>query len=523
MKQTHTHAPPPCAPYAVEMQNITKRFPGVVANEKVSLRVKHGEIHAILGENGAGKSTLMSMLFGLYEPDGGSIRIRGQKSLIHNPNDATKHGIGMVHQHFHLVQNFTVFENIILGVEKNNMFGVFEKKRTYAEIAAMSNAVGLKVNLDARIDSISVSMQQRVEILKMLYRKSDILIFDEPTAVLTPQEIDDLLAIMQLLAREGKSIIFITHKLKEILAVAHSCTVLRKGVSIGTVDVSKTSTKELAHMMIGRAVNVSIGKEPAHAQGVELELQDICFTDDRGVEKLRRCNIRLCAGEILGIAGIEGNGQHEMSDIIIGLRAPTRGRVLLNGLDITNMDIRRRMAHGLACIPEDRHKFGIVPHFMLGENIVLADYYKSPFSLHGMLQPQAIHEHTDTLIKNFDIRCAEGWRTDTASMSGGNQQKAIIAREIFRTPKVLVAVQPTRGLDIGAIEYVHERILAERNRGAAVLLISYDLDEILNLTDSIAVLSKGRITERVPTHKTNEKQLGLAMTSSASVSLLSAL
>ena len=515
MKANHAHTPP----YAVEMQNITKRFPGIVANDKVSLRVKHGEIHAILGENGAGKSTLMSMLFGLYEPDSGDIRIRGQKLLIRSPNDAAKYGIGMVHQHFHLVQNFTVFENIILGVEQNNLFGVFEKKRTYAEIAAMSSAAGLKVDLDARIDSISVSMQQRVEILKMLYRKSDILIFDEPTAVLTPQEIDDLLAIMKRLAGEGKSIIFITHKLKEILAAADSCTVLRKGVSIGTVAVNQTNAKELAHMMIGRAVNFAIGKTPAHAQGVQLELQDICFTDDRGVEKLRRCNIRLCAGEILGIAGIEGNGQHEMSDIIIGLRAPTRGRVLLNGRDITNMDIRHRMAHGLACIPEDRHKFGIVPHFTLGENIVLADYYKMPFSLHGMLQPQAIHEHADTLIENFDIRCAEGWRTDTASMSGGNQQKAIIAREIFRTPKVLLAVQPTRGLDVGAIEYVHERILAERDRGAAVLLISYDLDELLNLTDSIAVLSQGRITERVPTCETNERQLGLAMTSSAPVSL----
>ncbi len=507
------------SPYVVEMQGITKQFPGVVANDSVTLRVRQGEIHAILGENGAGKSTLMSLLFGLYEPDSGEIYIRGEKSRIRNPNDATRYGIGMVHQHFHLVENFSVFENIILGVEKNNVLGMFEKKQSYADISAMSNAVGLKVDLDARIDSIPVSMQQRVEILKMLYRKSDILIFDEPTAVLTPQEIEDLLAIMKRLVQEGKSIIFITHKLKEILAVADSCTVLRKGLSIGTVDVQDTSKEALAQMMVGRPVSFSLEKRPTHGEKVQLELANISFTNERGVEKLRNCNVTLYAGEILGIAGIEGNGQHELSDVIVGLLAPTQGSVILDGVDITGMDIRHRISHGLACIPEDRHKFGMVPHFMLGENIVLSDYYKVPFSRHGTLQPEAIHEHADTLIQNFDIRCGEGWLTDTASMSGGNQQKAIIAREIARIPKVLLAIQPTRGLDIGAIEYVHKRMLVERDRGAAVLLISYDLDELLKLTDSIAVLSKGQITERVATSETNERQLGLAMTSSVPMKL----
>lgn len=517
MKINQTDAP---SDYVVEMQNITKQFSGVCANDKVFLRVKNGEIHAILGENGAGKSTLMNLLFGLYKPDSGDIYIRGAQSLIRNPNDATKYGIGMVHQHFHLVENFTVFENIILGVEENNIVGMLEKKQSYVNIQAMSDSVKLKVDLDARVDSIPVSMQQRVEILKMLYRKSDILIFDEPTAVLTPQEIDDLLAIMKMLVKEGKSIIFITHKLREILAVADTCTVLRKGMSIDTVDVKDTTKEELAQMMIGRSVSFSIEKKPAHLQAPQFAFKEVSFTDEKGIEKLHNCNLTLYAGEILGIAGIEGNGQREMSDIIVGLLMPTGGRILLNGIDVTHMDIRSRIENGLACIPEDRHKFGIVPHFMLGENIILCDYYKAPFSRHGMLQSDAIRKHTNTLIENFDIRCGKGWMTDTASMSGGNQQKAIIAREISRSPKVLIAIQPTRGLDIGAIEYVHTRILAERDRGVAVLLISYDLDELLKLTDSVAVLSKGCITERVATRDTNEKQLGLAMTSSSPINLV---
>ncbi len=514
ISQTHNSSQ-----YAVEMKNVTKQFSGMIANDKVCLRVKEGEIHAILGENGAGKSTLMNLLFGLYKPDSGDIYIRGKKISIHNPNEATKCGIGMVHQHFHLVENFTVFENIILGVEQNSAFGMFEKKQSYANIQTMSDAVGMHVDLDARIDNIPVSMQQRVEILKILYRKSNILIFDEPTAVLTPQEIDDLLVIMKKLVKEGRSIIFITHKLKEILAIADTCTILRKGICINTVNVKNTNKEELAEMMIGHSVNFSIEKKPTLVQEVQLTLQEINFTNDKGIKKLQNCNLTLYAGEILGIAGIEGNGQHEISDIIVGLLTPTNGRILLNDTDITHMSIRNRIAHGLACIPEDRHKFGIIPHFMLQDNIILHDYYKKPFSQNGILQQDAIRKHANMLIENFDIRCSEGGMTNTTNMSGGNQQKAIIAREIYRNPKVLIAIQPTRGLDIGAIEYVHTRILTERDRGAAVLLISYDLDELLKITDTIAVLNKGQITKRIATIDTNEKQLGLAMTSSSPNSL----
>lgn len=533
-------------PAAVHMRGITKRFSGITANDSVELLVRRGEIHALLGENGAGKSTLMNVLFGLYEPDAGSIEIHGTETAIASPAAATKLGIGMVHQHFHLVQPFTVLENIMLGVEHCGLFGTVNTGRARAEVRRLCEDAHFEIDLDARIKDIPVSAQQRVEILKMLYRKADILIFDEPTAVLTPQEIDDLLLTMKGLAKRGKSIIFITHKLGEILSAADRCTVLRLGKNTGTLEVKDATKETLSELMVGRAINFAVNgpenfsenlpdnsaehssadKTPAaekdgtkppekpaqkHEATPVLELRDIRVTERGGITKLNRCTLTVHAGEILGLAGIEGNGQAELAEIITGMRLPAGGSLHLLGRDITRESVRGRIARGISCIPEDRLKYGLIPSFELKDTLILSDYYREPFSRRGLLRQPSIVSHADALIAEFDIRCGNGARSVSASLSGGNQQKAIIAREVFRKPSLLLAVQPTRGLDVGAIEYVHTRIIAEKKRGAAVLLISYDLDEIFALTDAVAVISRGVVTERIATKKANRRDIGLAM------------
>ena len=468
--------------YIIEMCNITKEFPGIIANDDVTLQLKKGEIHALLGENGAGKSTLMSVLFGMYQPEKGVIRKNGQEVQIKDPNDANRLGIGMVHQHFKLVHNFTVLENIILGVETTSR-GFLKMDKAREKVTALSERYGLRVDPDACISDITVGMQQRVEILKMLYRENEILIFDEPTAVLTPQEIDELMKIMKELVSEGKSILFITHKLNEIKAVADRCTVLRKGRYIGTVDVASTTKEEMSEMMVGRKV------------------------EDHVDYDVRR-------GDIVCIAGIDGNGQTELDYALTGLVEPEEGTVTLNGQDITHAPIRRRNAGGLGHIPEDRHRHGLVLDYNLAYNLVLQSYFEPEFCSRGFLKYGAIYEYADKLIGKFDIRSGQGARTITRSMSGGNQQKAIVAREIDRDPDVLIAVQPTRGLDVGAIEYIHGKLVEERDAGKAILLVSLELDEVMQLSDRILVIYEGRIVADLDPKTVTVQELGLYMAGS---------
>ena len=497
--------------YAIEMLGITKRFPGIVANDNITLQLKKGEIHALLGENGAGKSTLMSVLFGLYQPEEGEIRKDGKTVAIRNPNDANALGIGMVHQHFKLVEVFTVLDNIIMGVEPCK-HGFLQKKEARARVAALSEKYGLHVDPDAKIEDITVGMQQRTEILKMLYRDNEILIFDEPTAVLTPQEIDELMQILRNLAAEGKSILFITHKLNEIMAVADRCSVLRKGKYIGTVDIASTTQEELSRMMVGRDVNFHVEKRPSVPGEVVLDVQGMTVASR--VHKnnaVKNVSLQVRAGEIVCIAGIDGNGQTEFVHGLTGLEKLVSGRITLCGQDVTKAPIRRRSLLGMSHIPEDRHKHGLVLDYSLEDNIVLQRYFEKEFTRAGFLRRRNIRKYANQLIEQYDVRSGQGAVSVARSMSGGNQQKAIVAREIDKDPKLLVAVQPTRGLDVGAIEYIHQQIVAERDAGKAVLLVSLELDEVMDVSDRILVMYEGEIVGELDPKKTTPAELGLYM------------
>ncbi len=500
--------------YVIEMLNITKEFPGIKANDDITFRVKEGEIHALLGENGAGKSTLMSILFGLYQCEAGEIRVRGEKVQITGPSIANDLGIGMVHQHFKLVKSFTITENIILGMETVKSLGRLDTEVADKKIQSLSERYGLNVDPNARIEDISVGMEQRVEILKMLYRKADILIFDEPTAVLTPQEITELMKVMRALTKEGKSIILITHKLKEIKAVADRCTILRRGRYIDTVDVAQSTEKEMAQMMVGREVDFTVEKTPVDPQEKVLEVQSLGVRNSRGLVAVRQVSFDVYAGEIFCIAGIEGNGQSELIQAITGLRKVEAGQILYQGKNLVGRSIRECTEAGLGHIPEDRHKHGLILDFSLEDNLVLQSYYKRPFCQNGLLRFHEIRGYADFLIEEFDIRSSRGPVTSVRSMSGGNQQKAIIAREVERSPSLLIAAQPTRGLDVGAIEYIHKRLVRERDKGRAVLLMSLELDEVLGVADRIAVMYKGEIVGIVNADETSENALGLMMSGS---------
>ncbi len=498
--------------HAIEMLDITKVFPGVVANDQVTLRVRENEIHAILGENGAGKSTLMSVLFGLYDPDGGTIKVKGREVRIKDPNEATALGIGMVHQHFKLVRNYTVTENIILGMEPRKRDGTVDLLGAEKRVAELSERYCLSVDPHGKIESITVGMQQRVEILKILYRNADILIFDEPTAVLTPQEVDELMDILKRLKAEGKTIILITHKLKEIKEAAERCTVLRRGRYIGTVDVASTTEEELAEMMVGRAVKFRIDKEEARPGELVLSIEDLTVLSSKGYPAIKNLSLSVRAGEIVGLAGVDGNGQSELVAAITGLSHIQGGRILLEGRDISKDSIKDRILAGVGHVPEDRHKHGLVLDFRLDENIVLKSFDQQPYSSrHGILDFQAIAQKGRDLIEQFDIRASQGPATKAKNMSGGNQQKAIIAREIDLSPRLLVVAQPTRGLDVGAIEYIHRRIVAERDKGSAVLVVSFELDEIMNLCDRIAAISKGEIVGIADAATAEERSIGAMM------------
>ena len=497
--------------YVIEMLNITKEFPGIKANDDITLQLKKGEIHALLGENGAGKSTLMSVLFGLYQPEKGCIKKNGEVVKINNPNDANALNIGMVHQHFKLVECFSVLDNIILGVEPNTA-GFLKKKDAREKVVALSQKYGLQVDPDAMIEDISVGMQQRTEILKMLYRDNDILIFDEPTAVLTPQEIDELMDIMRGFKAEGKSILFITHKLAEIKAVADRCTVLRKGKYMGTVDVATTSVEEMSRLMVGRNVNFKVDKEDREPGEVVLEVENVTVPS-----KIHKNNavtdvsFNVRRGEIVCLAGIEGNGQTQFVHALTGLDSLSSGKITLCGHNITKAPIRQRSKDGMSHIPEDRHKHGLVLDYTLEENLVLQRYWQPEFQKNGFIKFGAVREYAERLIGEYDIRSGQGPITTARSMSGGNQQKAIVAREIDKGPELLVAVQPTRGLDVGAIEYIHKQIVAQRDQDKAVLLVSLELDEVMNLSDRILVMYEGEIVGEFDPKTVSVEELGLYM------------
>ena len=498
--------------FAIEMVNITKKFPGIIANDNVTLQLKQGEIHALLGENGAGKSTLMSVLFGLYQPEAGEIRKNGKVVKINNPNDANDLGIGMVHQHFKLVECFSVLDNIILGVEDTKC-GMLQRDKAREKVMALSEKYGLQINPEALIEDISVGMQQRTEILKMLYRDNEILIFDEPTAVLTPQEIEELLKIMKNLAAEGKSILFITHKLNEIMAVADRCSVLRKGKYIGTVNVADCSKDDLSRMMVGRDVEFAVQKVPATPTDVVLDVQNMTVSSKLSKKNaVNNVSFQVRAGEIVCIAGIDGNGQTELVYGISGLEPLAGGSVHLCGEDISNAPIRKRSLMGMSHVPEDRHKHGLVLDYSLEDNIVLQRYFEPEFTNKmGFLRRKNIRSYAERLIEQYDVRSGQGPITVTRAMSGGNQQKAIIAREIDKDPKLLIAVQPTRGLDVGAIEYIHKQIVAQRDAGKAVLLVSLELDEVMTVSDRILVMYEGELVGELDPKTTTVEELGLYM------------
>ena len=493
------------------MRHITKTFPGIKANDDITLQLRKGEIHALLGENGAGKSTLMSVLFGLYQPDEGEIYKDGKKVLIKNPNDANDLGIGMVHQHFKLVEVFSVLDNIILGAEDTHL-GVLKKKDARKKVMALSERYGLRVDPDALIEDISVGMQQRVEILKMLYRDNEILIFDEPTAVLTPQEIDELMEIMRNFAKEGKSILFITHKLNEIMAVSDRVTVLRKGKYMGTVNTAETNPAELSRMMVGRDVSFTVNKKEAEIGNVVLQVRNVTVPGrHHKKDAVKDVSFDVRAGEIVCLAGIEGNGQTEFVAALSGLEKMSGGTITLSGKDITHFSIRDRAKAGLSHIPEDRHKHGLVLDYTLEENMVLQRYWEPMFQHSGFIKKGEVRRYAETLIDQYDVRSGQGPVTVVRSMSGGNQQKAIIAREIDRGTDLLVAVQPTRGLDVGAIEYIHKQIVDVRDKGKAVLLVSLELEEVMNLSDRILVMYEGEIVGEFDPKTTTVQELGLYM------------
>ena len=491
------------------MNSIRKEFPGVVANDNITLQVKQGEIHALLGENGAGKSTLMNVLFGLYQPEKGEIKVRGEKVHITDPNIANNLGIGMVHQHFMLVEKFTVTENIILGSEPKKGANI-DLRRAEKDVRSISDKYGMRVDPKAKIEEISVGMQQRVEILKTLYRGAEILIFDEPTAALTPQEIKELINIMKTLIKEGKSIILITHKLKEIMAVCDRCTVIRRGKGIGTVNVSETDENKLASMMVGREVTFEVKKTEAKPKETVLSIKELEVKDSRGITLVNKLNLEVKSGEILGVAGVEGNGQTELIEAITGMRDSHGGTIAVSGTDITKFKPRKVTESGIGHIPQDRHKHGLVLDFTIGENILLQTYYQEPYSKAGVLNYQKMYDKARKLIEEYDVRTPNE-KTLARALSGGNQQKAIIAREVDRSPNLLIAAQPTRGLDVGAIEFIHGKLIEERDKGRAVLLISLELEEVLNVSDRIAVIYEGQIVAVVNAKDTNEQELGLLM------------
>ncbi|MDR0495320.1 MAG: ABC transporter ATP-binding protein [Treponema sp.] len=500
--------------YLIEMCGITKEFPGIVANDDITLQLKKGEIHALLGENGAGKSTLMSVLFGLYQAEKGEIKKNGEAVRINGPNDATRLGIGMVHQHFKLVHNFTVLENIILGAETVRR-GLLKLDNARAQVVELSKRYKLEIDPDAFIADITVGMQQRVEILKMLYRENEILIFDEPTAVLTPQEIEELMRIMKNLVAEGKSILFITHKLNEIKAVADRCTVLRKGKCVGTVDVAPASKEALSEMMVGRKVNLSVDKADKTPGASILRVENLTVNSaGQGKALVGGVSFEVRAGEIVCIAGIDGNGQRELVYALTGMIGMDSGRIYLGEKEITRDNVRGRGLAGMSHIPEDRHRHGLVLDYNLAYNLILQSYFSPRFQKTGFFKYHEIYRYADTLIERFDIRSGQGARTVTRSMSGGNQQKAIIAREIDRGSQLLIAVQPTRGLDVGAIEYIHQQLVAERGAGKGVLLVSLELDEVMDVSDRILVIYEGRIVANVKPQEASYQELGLYMSGS---------
>ena len=501
--------------YIIEMCNITKKFPGIIANDNITLQLKKGEIHALLGENGAGKSTLMSVLFGMYQPEEGIIKKNGTEVKIHNPNDANKLGIGMVHQHFKLVQNFSVLENIVLGVETTKT-GLLKTNKAREKVMQLSEKYGLKVEPDELIENITVGMQQRVEILKMLYRDNEILIFDEPTAVLTPQEIEELMKIMKGLAKEGKSILFITHKLNEIKEVASTCTVLRKGKYIGTIDVKNATKEYMSEMMVGRKVTLTTEKSEANPTNVILDVKNLVVkskTSHKNVVNNVSFNVK--KGEIVCIAGIDGNGQSELVAALTGLIKSSSGEVIFdNKTNISHMNTRQIALQGIAHIPEDRHKHGLILDYNLSYNLALKKYFTKEYQKFGFLKYDAMNKHAQDLIEKFDIRSGQGINTITKDMSGGNQQKAIIAREIDTDSDLIIAVQPTRGLDVGAIEYIHKRLIEERDNNKAILLVSLELDEIMNISDRILVIYEGEIVANLQAKDLEISTLGLYMSGS---------
>ncbi|MCM3315874.1 ABC transporter ATP-binding protein [Rummeliibacillus stabekisii] len=495
--------------YVIEMLGIRKQFGDFVANDNITLQLKKGEIHALLGENGAGKSTLMNVLFGLYQPEAGVIKVNGKEVKITDPNKANDLGIGMVHQHFMLVENFTVTENIILGSEPTKM-GLVNIRDAAKKVQQLSEKYGLNVDPYAKIEDISVGMQQRVEILKTLYRGAEMLIFDEPTASLTPQEINELIQIMKRLIKEGKSIILITHKLKEIMDVSDRVTIIRKGQGIGTVTTAETNPDQLAEMMVGRQVVFKTEKTTAHPKDVVLNIENLTVQDNRGIDRVKDLSLAVRAGEIVGIAGIDGNGQSELIEAITGLRKVKSGQIALNGKDITGKKPRKITESGIGHIPQDRHKHGLVLDFPIGHNIVLQTYYQSPVSKGGIIDYKRVNSIARNIIEEYDVRTPSEM-TQARALSGGNQQKAIIGREINRDPDLLIAALPTRGLDVGAIEFIHKRLIEQRDKGKAVLLISFELDEVMNVSDNIAVIHDGSIIDTVSPKETTEQELGLLM------------
>lgn len=493
----------------LEAKNITKQFPGVLANDHVNFDLRKGEIHALLGENGAGKTTLMNILYGLHKPDSGEVFVNGKSIVIHSPKDSIQAGIGMVHQHFMLIPVFSVAENIMLGDETTHM-GMLDKKAVSQRVQELSQQYSLEVDPSALVGQLSVGAQQRVEIVKTLYRNASILILDEPTAVLTPQETDDLFRIMRQLTGRGVSIIFITHKLKEVLAVADRITTMRAGRVIGTVEPSETNEAKLASMMVGREVILTVHKEEAKPKQEVLRVEDLRVLDDRDLEVVNGVSFEVHAGEVLGIAGVQGNGQTQLAEALTGLRPSKSGRVIITGKDVSNKPPRPIIETGLAHIPEDRQRHGLVLSYTVADNMVLCNYYLPPFARWGVIQQEAVDKNARKLIKDFDVRTPSPY-VPTSKLSGGNQQKVIVARELSREVKLVIASQPTRGLDVGSIEYIHKEIIIMRDRGVGVLLISAELDEIMSLSDRVAVIYRGQIVATVDAKQADREQLGLWM------------
>jgi ABC-type uncharacterized transport system ATPase subunit len=494
----------------LELKGITKRFPGVLANDHIDLTLEEGQIHALLGENGAGKTTLMNILYGLYQPDEGEIWVQGKQIKVHSPSDAIASGIGMVHQHFMLIPVFTVTENVMLGDEDVRAGGILDRKTVAAKIRQISEQYNLQVDPDAYVEDLPVGVQQRVEIIKLLYREADILILDEPSAVLTPQEVEELIKIMRSLVEKGKSIIFITHKLKEVLEIADQITVIRRGKVVGATTPQEANQNQLAEIMVGRQVDLEVDKEPGRPGQRVLEVKDLMVLDDRHQLAVDGVSFEVMEGEVLGIAGVQGNGQTELVEAITGLRLSTSGKIVITDEDLTNSTPRQITEQGVAHVPEDRQKDGLVLPFPVADNLILNTYYQAPFSKGVVLQADKILENANQLIKDFDIR-TPGAMTKAGALSGGNQQKVIVAREFSRPIKLLVASQPTRGLDVGSIEYIHRRIIEKRDQGTAILLVSTELDEIMGLSDRIAVMYRGKIVDVMPAQAVTKEQVGLLM------------